>query len=139
MAEKIKIILADDHQLMRKSWGMLLMENNNFLVIAECNNGEEAIEKTAELHPDIVLLDINMSPINGFDATKIITQQCPDTKIIGLSSNTHFGYAQKMIGLGAKGYMTKTSSLEELTHAIFEVYNNKEYLCKEVQDSPYLQ
>ncbi len=139
MLEKIKIILADDHQLMRKSWGVLLMENNNFLVIAECNNGEEAIEKTATLHPDIILMDINMSPINGFDATKIIAQQYPQTKVIGLSSNSHLGYATKLIKLGAKGYITKTSSLEELTHAIFEVYNNNEYLCKEVQESAHLQ
>jgi two-component system invasion response regulator UvrY len=129
----IRIILVDDHQLVRESWKMLLETNPRVLVIAEFEDGESAIEQAPKLLPDIMLVDINMSPVNGFTVTEKILEVSPSIKIIGLSVNNQPMYANKMLELGAKGYLTKTSTLEEVHHGILEVYNGKNYICEEVK------
>ena len=129
----IRIIIVDDHKLVRESWKLLLENNPRFLIVAECENGEMAIELAQQHVPDIMLVDINMSPLNGFAVTEKVVQINPSIRIIGLSVNNQPKYAIKMIELGAKGYLTKTSSLEEINYGILEVYNGKEYICEEVR------
>lgn len=128
----IRIILVDDHNLVRESWKLLLENNPRFEIIGDCDNGEMAIELTSLLKPDILLMDINMTPMNGFIVTENIMKTTPGTKIIGLSVNDNPKYATRMISSGARGYLTKTSPLEEINHAIEEVYDGKVYICKEV-------
>src|SRR6187402_1508746 len=103
--ELIRIILVDDHKLVRQSWKMLLENNPRISVVADCENGQTAIEETAKLAPDIVLVDINMSPDNGFIITEKILHMMPSAKIIGLSANNQPKYATRMIELGARGYL----------------------------------
>lgn len=129
----IRIILVDDHKLVRQLWVGLLQNNKRFQVIADCETGDEAILKSKELKPDILLVDINMSPTNGFEVTKKVVADNPSVKIIGLSVNNQPTYAIRMLELGGKGYFTKTSSLEEITNGIIEVYNGNEYICEEVR------
>jgi DNA-binding NarL/FixJ family response regulator len=131
---QIRIILVDDHELVRGSWKLLLKQNLRFSVIAECKNGAEAIDEVQRLAPDIILMDINMFPINGLEATERITQRNPSVKIIGLSINNQPLYAERMLKAGAQGYVTKNSTLQEMTHAIFEVHNGRQYICEEVRD-----
>jgi two-component system, NarL family, invasion response regulator UvrY len=131
--EPIRIILVDDHKLVRQSWKMLLENNPQFKVVADCENGESAIEETKKHTPDIILVDINMSPDNGFIVTEQILRLAPATKIIGISANNQPKYATRMLGLGAKGYLTKTSSLEEINHGINEVYDGRFYICNEIK------
>ena len=129
----IRIILVDDHKLVRESWRMLLENNPMFHVIADCENGASAIEEAEKLVPDILLVDINMSPLNGFDVTERIMKTTPSIKIIGLSVNNQPKYAARLVKLGARGYLTKTSSLEEVNHGIMEVHKGEVYICEEVR------
>ncbi|MEJ0106311.1 MAG: response regulator [Bacteroidota bacterium] len=78
-------------------------------------------------------MDINMFPINGLEATEKIVQATPTIKIIGLSINNQPVYAQKMLNAGAKGYVTKNSSLYEMTYAIMEVHDGRQYICDEIR------
>lgn len=132
-ADLIRIILVDDHKLVRQSWKYLLQNNPGFRVIAECENGHSAIEEAERLLPDIMLIDMNMKPMNGFDVTEKIIQKNPSVKIIGLSVNNYPAYATRMLELGARGYLTKTSPIEEINHAILEVYRGTLYVCEEVK------
>jgi two-component system, NarL family, invasion response regulator UvrY len=131
---QIRIILVDDHELVRGSWKLLLKQNTRFSIIAECKNGAEAIEEVLRLEPDIILMDINMSPVDGLEATEKITQKNPSAKIIGLSINSQAVYAKRMLKAGARGYVTKNSTLHEMTHAIMEVHNGRQYICEEVRE-----
>ena len=132
--DAIRIIIADDHAQVRKTWKMLLQTDKQINVIAECSSGEEVIKTARELNPDVILMDINMSPINGFDATKAILSAQSHIKIIGVSINNQPAYARHMIEMGAKGYVTKNSSKEEMFTAIKEALEGRIYICKEVKD-----
>jgi two-component system, NarL family, invasion response regulator UvrY len=128
----IRIILVDNHNLVREAWKILLDSNPRFTVIADFDNGISAIEHAQKFIPDIMLVDINMSPLNGFAVTERIVEIMPGIKIIGISVSNQHQYAAKMLKLGAKGYLTKTSSLDEITHGILEVYRGECYICEEV-------
>ncbi len=132
--EKITILLVDDHKLMRDSWSFILNSDPRFLVIGETSSGEEAIEIAREKRPNIILMDVNMSPVNGFDATKQIHKISPESRIIAVSMHTMPAYAKRMLQLGAMGYVTKNSSKEEMIAAIIEVRNGKKYICEEVKN-----
>jgi DNA-binding NarL/FixJ family response regulator len=129
--QKIRIIIVDDHQMVRETWRMLLESHEGIAVICECSSGAEAIT-ASELSPDVMLMDINMAPVNGFEATRKILKTRPHIKIIGVSVNNQPGYAKNMMQLGAKGYVTKNSSREEMIKAIHEVMQGKTYICQEV-------
>lgn len=132
--ETIRIILVDDHKIIRDTWKMLLENNSGIEVIADCDNGFEAFELSKKLLPDILLVDINMSPVNGFSLTEKITEILPTIKVIGLSVSNQPKYASRMISLGAKGYLTKTSSLEEIQRGIREVNDGAIYICQEIRE-----
>jgi two-component system invasion response regulator UvrY len=131
--EKIRIIIADDHEMIRKTWKLLLQQEDQFEVIAECSNGQELIDQLEKTFPDIILLDINMSPVNGFEATKKIIKQWPHARIIGMSINDQPVYARNLLQLGAKGYVTKDSSRLEVSKAILEVMNGQQYICDDIK------
>ncbi len=131
--DPIHIILVDDHKLVRESWKILLENNPRFRVIADCEDGNTAIELAQELCPEIMLVDINMAPLNGFVVTERILKTNPAIKIIGLSVNNQPMYAMRMLDLGARGYLTKTCSLEEISYGILEVQKGKFYICEEVK------
>lgn len=133
-APKIRIVLVDDHQMIRETWKFLLSRDERLEVIGECSSGAEAIEIAENRQPDVMLMDINMSPVNGFEATRKIVKKHPGIHIIGVSVNDQPGYARNMLQLGAKGYVTKNSSFQEMVHAILEVTGGKTYICKEVQE-----
>lgn len=130
---QIRIMLVDDHDLVRESWKLLLDKDDRFSVIAQFNNGAEAIKQAGNLLPDIILMDINMSPINGFETTQKLTEIIPSARIIGISVNTNQRYVTKMLASGAKGFVTKTSPLNELKIAILKVHNGENYICEEIK------
>jgi two-component system, NarL family, invasion response regulator UvrY len=134
MPKLIKIILVDDHELIRESWKLLLDNDPRFRVIGQCKSGAEAIEQATKLYPDIMLMDINMPLVNGFEATKKITEAAPSVKIIGVSANNNPRYATKLISLGGKGFVTKTSAFDELKIAIQKVYEGETYICLEIRE-----
>lgn len=132
--KKVSIMIVDDHTLIRETWSFLLGKNENFDVVAECGDGERAIELARDKRPDVVLLDINMAPMSGFDVLKMIRKYSPGSKIIGVSMHSQPAYAKKMLRLGAKGYVTKNSPRQEMLEAISEVSNNHVYICQEVKN-----
>ena len=132
--KKVSIMIVDDHTLIRETWSFLLGKNENFDVVAECGDGERAIELARDKRPDVVLLDINMAPMSGFDVLKMIRKYSPSSKIIGVSMHSQPAYAKKMLRLGAKGYVTKNSPRQDMLEAIAEVSNNRVFICQEVKN-----
>lgn len=130
----ISVVIVDDHKLVRESWSFILNSDPHFKVIGETSDGNIAVDMCKALNPDIVLMDINMSAMNGFDATKLIRKQSPGTKIIGVSMHSMPVYAKKMLQSGASGYITKNSSKDELITGIMEVYNGNTFICEEVKN-----
>lgn len=131
--EKITILLVDDHRLIRDSWSHVLNMEPRFQVVGSASTGEEALALAKEKRPRVILMDINMTPVNGFDITKAIRKQSPGSRIIGVSMHAIPVYAKKMFQAGAIGYVTKNSSREELITAILEVDAGKKYICEEVK------
>ncbi len=131
--EKISVLIADDHKLIRETWSFILNSDARFTVIAQCSNGEEAIEMAQKLRPKIALLDINMSPTNGIEATEQIRKFSPSTKIIGVSMHSQPAYVKKLLKLGAMGYVTKNSPQQEMFEAIMEVNAGRRFICSEVK------
>jgi two-component system, NarL family, invasion response regulator UvrY len=131
--DKIRIIIVDDHKIVRETWKLVLEQDERFVVIAECANGAEAITIVGKIESDIVLMDINMHPINGFEATKKILKQTPSVRIIGISVNNQPSYARNMLQLGAKGFVTKDSTKEEMIKAIITVHNGGKFICEVIK------
>lgn len=132
--DKITILLVDDHKLIRDSWSFILNSDDRFKVVGETSDAEELVSLAKEKKPRIVLMDINMSPVNGFEATKLVRQYSPGSKVIGISMHSMPAYARKMMQIGAMGYVTKNSSKDELMNAIVEVNGGKKYICEEVKN-----
>jgi two-component system, NarL family, invasion response regulator UvrY len=133
MSEEITIVIVDDHPMVRQTWKMLLHQYEELVVIGECSSGEEAIEMVPKLLPKVVLMDINMHPVNGMEATKLILKKCPQIRIIGISINDQPSYARHFLHLGASGYITKTSSREEMVQGIKLVVSGGTYISADVQ------
>ena len=131
----IKIVIIDDHKLVRESLSQILNSHQRYEVVAACSDAEEAPEQAKKHQPHIVITDINMREMNGFDAMAVIREQCPDTKIVGMSLHTQPSYALRMIRGGALGYVTKNSPLDELFHALDEVLQGKRYLCSQIKNA----
>ena len=132
--EKITILIADDHTLVRETWSFILNTDERFNVIAESGSGEEAVELARQLRPNIVIMDINLPGMNGIEATQLIRKYSPASKILGVSLHTQPIYARKMIQKGAMGYVTKNSSREEMFKAIMEVQSGRRYICEEIKN-----
>ena len=132
--EKVSIIIADDHKLIRETWTFILNNDDRFQVIAECSNGEEAVEMAKQLRPKVLLMDINMTPLNGIEATQLVRKYSPATKIIGVSMHSQPAYVKKMLKIGASGYVTKNSPKDEMITAILEVMKGNRYICEEVKN-----
>ena len=130
----ITILIADDHKLIRETWAFILNRDARFKVIGSCSNSEEAVKMSEEKQPDIVLMDINMTPYSGIEATRRIREVSPQTRIIGVTMHTQPAYAKKMLQFGASGYVTKNSSKEEMVNAIIEVSKGNKFVCDEIKD-----
>ncbi|MBS1915750.1 MAG: response regulator transcription factor [Bacteroidetes bacterium] len=132
--QPIRILIADDHKLLCELWTIILSEDKRFSVIGNCEDGRQAIELSQQLKPDIVIMDINMLHVSGVEATEEITRAVPSVKVIGVSAFAVPKYARQMILAGAKGYVTKNSSKEELINAIMQVHSGKKYICEEIKE-----
>lgn len=133
--ERITILIADDHAIIREAWNTILNRDGRFEVVAECGSGEMAVELAKRLQPHIVIMDINLPGIDGFEASELILKHSPDTKILAVSVYGEVSYAMKMFQKGAMGYVTKSSSPEELFKAITEIQNGRTYICDALKNS----
>lgn len=126
--DKIKILIADDHSLMRQGLKQILEIEKDIEVIALAVDGEDAIQKCIEAKPDIVLMDINMPNINGIQALRRIKDMGLDTKIIMLTIHDDREYLFETINIGAEGYVLKDAESSSLIKAIREVYAGESYI-----------
>lgn len=133
MTEKISIIIADDHLLIAEAWASLINLNPQFNVIKVYENTKTMIDEIQQIRPDIVILDINIGPFSGLEATKMIRKLVPGTKIIGVSMHSQPSFAKKMIRYGASAYITKSSNKHEMYDAIAAVAKGEKYICNEIQ------
>jgi DNA-binding NarL/FixJ family response regulator len=115
---KIRVLLADDHKRFRTALRRMLETDPKIEVVAEVENGNEVIECAARLLPDVVCMDFRMPGLDGIEATRRLSMQCPDVKIIGLSANAETHFALKMQDAGAAGYVTKSDVGNDLIHVI---------------------
>ena len=128
----IRILLADDHKIVRTSLGKLLEKEMDFEIIGEADNGRDTVKLATEVLPDVVIMDIGMPELNGVEATKQIIQISDKIKIIALSMHSDKMFITGMFKAGASGYLLKDCAFDELVDAIKSVVNNKIYVSKEV-------
>lgn len=129
---KIKIVIADDFAPVREIWKIILNSDERIEIVGECANGKEVLETLERVNTDVVLLDINMSPINGFEASERIRKKYEDVKILGISVHNEPSYAKRLMEIGAHGFIPKTSRKDEMIQAIIKVYQGAHYLSEEV-------
>ena len=134
MRDIIKVILADDHRIFRKGLKSLLSEKKNIEVLAEADNGDEALEAVKKYKPEIVVMDIAMPKMDGIEATRQVREQFPDTEVVILSMHAKKAYIDQVLKAGAKGYVLKDSDEENLLSAIDTVHNGGYYLDSPVAD-----
>ncbi len=125
---KIKVALADDHKIVRDGLRSLLENQKDIKVVAEATDGVEIVQYAKELSPDIIVMDINMSNLNGIDATRQITQDSPQIKVLPLSMYSDKHFVMEMLKAGASGYMLKDGAFQELINAIHVVISGNIYL-----------
>ena len=128
MTSKLKILLAEDHQIVREGLKLLLNSQPDMEVVGEAGDGEIAIEMVKTLQPDIIIMDISMPRLNGLKATKRLRAANSDVKILTLSRHTDDGYLQQLLAAGVNGYVLKQSAPTHLINAIREVASDNSYI-----------
>jgi two-component system response regulator NreC len=130
--KKIKVILADDHTIVRKGLRSLLDIEKNIKVIGEAENGRETIKKVALLKPDVVIMDIAMPLLNGLEATRKIKKNFPHIKVLVLSVHADEEYIFQALKAGASGYLLKNAAPNELVSAVEAAYSDESFLSPSV-------
>lgn len=128
----IRIVLADDHKIMREGLRSLLEKEIDFEVVAEAANGREAVEFTRTWNPTVVIMDVAMPELNGIQATQRIHQELPGVKVVALTVHSDKNYLAGMLQAGTSGYLLKDCAAEELVKAVRAVVDGKGYVSPEV-------
>ena len=129
---QIRILIADDHVIIRSGLRLLLEQQPDFKVVAEANDGREALQMVSKFHPEVAILDIGMPQLNGIEATRQIVAQEPATQVVILSMHADEGYVLRALKAGAKGYLLKDSAEGDLIDAIKSVHAGKTFFSPEI-------
>jgi DNA-binding NarL/FixJ family response regulator len=129
---KTKILLVDDHQILRDGIRSLVKGYDDMEVIGEAADGREALDMVEKLSPDVVIMDISMPDLNGIDATRMIINEAPDVKVIALSMHHDKQFVSEIFKAGASGYLIKDSAFDELEHAIRIVMSGQTYINPQI-------
>jgi DNA-binding NarL/FixJ family response regulator len=129
---RIKILLADNHRIVRQGLRHLLEEEPDLEVIGEAEDGRGAIDLALKLPPDLIIMDIGMPGISGIEATQVIRAMCPEIRVIALSMQSEKWFVRKMLAAGASGYMLKDCACEDLITAIRQVMAGKTFFSAEI-------
>ncbi len=132
---KLKIMLADDHQMFREALRLLLERNQDCEVVAETGDGLQVFALARESSPDILCMDIDMPGMNGIEITRQISASLPQVKVVALSVFSDHGYVADMLNAGAAAYVTKAAAGVELLRALDAVRRNRSYLCPDATDA----
>ena len=132
--EKLKILLAEDHRILREGLRRLIDEQPDMEVVGEADDGVAAWQKTKELEPDIVLMDLSMPQLNGAEATLKIRELCPQVKVIALTGHRATAYLNQALKAGVAGYVQKQAAVDELINAIQTVAKGGSYIDRASQE-----
>jgi len=128
----IRIVLADDHQMMRDGLRSLIRKEEDMLIVGEAETGNQAVEYAGKLAPHLIILDIGMPDLNGIEAARLIHKDHPNIRIIGLSMHADRSLVGEMLKAGACGYLPKDCAYDELIEAIHQTIEGKNYLSPEI-------
>jgi len=132
--KRIKVYLVDDHRMMLDMWNSLLSIDNRFSVVGISTDGRLALEEIKVKLPNVVLIDISMPGISGIDLTRTIKEKFPLTQVLAVSMHTNVLTIKQILSAGASGYMSKTSSFDEMVQAILAVYEGKHYIAEDIKN-----
>lgn len=134
-SRKTRIVLADDHTIVRKGLRMILAAQDDLEVIGEASNGKEAVEQVTLLQPDVVIMDVNMAELNGIEGARRISGVAPRVKVLALSMHRDSVYVREMLRAGAKGYLVKDIDDDALLDAVRAVARGEAYLSPAVANA----
>lgn len=127
-----RVVLADDHKIVRDGLTSMLVRATDIEIVGEAEDGAQAVELAEQLRPDVVIMDIGMSGLNGIDATRQLTDRMPDIKVIALSMHSDGRYVTEMLSAGASGYLLKDADVDELIRAIRAVAAGGRFLSASI-------
>ncbi len=130
----IRILLADDHSLVRQGFRRILDAHPDLEIVGEASDGREAVEQTARLQPDVVVMDVAMPGLNGIDATRQICESSPRTRVLALSMHRDAVYVREILRAGARGYLLKDAIDADLVSAVRAVARGEGYIAPAVAD-----
>ena len=130
---RIKVLIADDHVIVRDGIQQLLKPLDDMEIVGEAIDGFQALEKAKDLNPDVILLDIAMPNLNGLEAISLIKEALPESQIVILSMHANESYVQQVLKSGALGYVLKASSSTDIVDAILAANNNEYYLSSKIR------
>lgn len=128
MGSKIRVVLADDHRMMREGIRALLEREDDIEVVGEAADGREAVSLATQLRPDVVVMDVSMPLLNGIEATRQIRRNCPHTRVLTLTVHENEDYVAQLLVAGASGYIIKRAGGDELVNAIRAVHRGEVFL-----------
>jgi DNA-binding NarL/FixJ family response regulator len=137
--QKIRVLVADDHPVVRKGLQLCLGRHERLKIIGEAADGDEALQKARELAPDVVLMDINMPRMNGLAVTEALRKHAPTVKVLVLSMHTNKEYILRIVQAGAHGYISKEAAPEELLRAIESVFEGEPFFSPEIAQAALAQ
>ncbi len=132
--EKIRVLLADDHELVRTGLVKLLESYKDLVIVGEAGDGVEAVDKTKKLNPDVLVIDLSMPNLSGIEATKIIRKDCPRVAVLVLTMHQKEEYVYQIFKSGAGGYILKDAGKDELANAIRTVAKGEKYFSPRVSE-----
>jgi two-component system, NarL family, response regulator NreC len=127
-AGRLRVLIADDHALLREALAMLIDKQSDMSVVAQAANGQEAVRMACDIHPDVAVLDVSMPELGGAEATEHIRDHCPETRVIALTRHADQAYVRRLLAAGAGGYVLKKSAADTLLSAIRAVARGETYL-----------
>ena len=133
--KRIRILLADDHAVVRRGFQMILAEQSDMEIVGEAGNGREALELAAKLKPDVVVMDVAMPELNGIEATRRMAESAPHARVLALSMHKDSVYVRETLRAGARGYLLKDSVAADLVNAVRAVAAGEGYLSPAVSDA----
>jgi two-component system response regulator NreC len=133
--KRIRILLADDHAVVRHGFKMILGTQSDMEVVGEAGNGREAVDLAAELRPDVVVMDVAMPELNGIEATRRLTAANPHARVLALSMHKDSVYVREILRAGARGYLLKDSGPADLVAAVRAIASGEGYLSPAVSDA----
>lgn len=133
--KKIRVLLADDHTVVRRGFGLILSRQSDLEVVGEASNGREAVELAENLQPDVVVIDVSMPELNGIEGTRRITELCPRTRVLALSMHRDAVYVREILRAGARGYVVKDADDDALLVAVRAVSRGEAYLSPSIADA----